>query len=119
MVGTGSGDRVIRNVVAVAGSDNGAALVVGRVVPAQGLPPRVGVSYTNYNAVIGVLYCCGFELVRRVTRLGYQWKAYEAQLILNKIASRLYHDHTVPYEDKKIEENGDVFPKEMLKEGNG
>ncbi len=27
---------------------------------------RVGVSYTNYNAVVGVLACCGFELIRRM-----------------------------------------------------
>lgn len=78
---------------------------------------RVGVSYTNYNAVIGVLFCCGFELIRRVTNSQYQWKAYEAQLILNRIGYRLYHDHTAPYEDEKIAENGDVFPVDLVQEG--
>lgn len=77
---------------------------------------RVGVSYTNYNAVIGVLFCCGFELIRRVTNSQYQWKAYEAQLILNRIGYRLYHDHTAPYEDEKIAENGDVFPVDLVRE---
>lgn len=43
---------------------------------------RHGESYTNYNAVIGVLENIKLELYRR------------------KIA---------PYEDKKMEENGDVF----------
>ena len=43
---------------------------------------EVGESYRSYNDCIGALQCCGLELYRR------------------KIA---------PYEDKKIEANGDVY----------
>jgi len=43
---------------------------------------RKGVSYTNMNEVVGVLECAKLELYRRMT---------------------------VPYEDTKIEENGDVY----------
>src|SRR5665213_645353 len=41
-----------------------------------------GLSYTNINAVIGVLQCATFELYRRVA---------------------------IPYEDKKCRENGDAY----------
>ena len=41
-----------------------------------------GVSYTNMNEVVGVLECTKLELYRRMT---------------------------APYEDVKIEENGDVY----------
>ena len=41
-----------------------------------------GSSYENYNRVIGVLECCKLEFYRRAV---------------------------APYEDKKIEQNGDVY----------
>ncbi len=41
-----------------------------------------GISYTNMNEIVGVLECAKQEFYRRMT---------------------------VPYEDKKKEENGDVF----------
>ena len=41
-----------------------------------------GISYTNMNSVIGVLGCAKMELYRRMT---------------------------APYEEKKAEENGDVY----------
>lgn len=44
------------------------------------LPETPG--YTDYNNVIGVLECCKLEMYRRAV---------------------------APYEDKKIEENGDVY----------
>lgn len=43
---------------------------------------RQGLSYTRLNEVMGVLSCVGQELYRRLA---------------------------VPYEDKKIQENGDIF----------
>jgi len=49
---------------------------------AQGLVEANGVSYSFINDFIGVLECCKLELYRRVAS---------------------------PYEDSKIEENGDVF----------
>lgn len=48
---------------------------------------RHGLSYTRINEVIGALECAKLELYRRVA---------------------------VPYEDIKIEENGDVYSKENL-----
>ena len=45
-------------------------------------PHKIEHNYTDYNEVIGVLECCKLELYRRVVAL---------------------------YEDKKKEENGDVF----------
>lgn len=43
---------------------------------------RKGISYTNMNEVVGVLECAKLELYRRMI---------------------------TPYENKKIEENGDVY----------
>ena len=43
---------------------------------------QTGLSYVNYNTVIGVLECAKLEMYRRAV---------------------------APYEDKKIEENGDVY----------
>ncbi len=43
---------------------------------------KKGISYTNMNEVIGVLDCAKLEFYRRMT---------------------------APYEDKKIDENGDVY----------
>lgn len=76
-----------------------------------------GTSYTNYNNVIGALVCCGFELSRRLDGTPYMEAAQDAQLTLNRIAFRLYHDATIPYEDTKIEENGDVFPAWLFEGG--
>ena len=79
-----------------------------------GFMERNGVSYTNYNNMIGVLYCCGMELIRRVTNPLYFNQANHCQVILNRIAWTSYHDKLVPYEDIKIAENGDVFPEEII-----
>ena len=48
---------------------------------------NVGLNYTNLNGAIGALSCCASEVKRR---------------LMSK------------YETKKIAENGDVFPEEML-----
>lgn len=80
---------------------------------------RVGISYTNYNNVIGALVCCGFELARRMSQTKFERYAAEAQLVLNRIAFDLYHTRTIPYENQKIEENGDVFPAELFEGGGG
>lgn len=44
-------------------------------------------TYASINEAIGVLECAKLELYRRVA---------------------------VPYEDRKIEQNGDVYPKELI-----
>lgn len=46
-----------------------------------------GLSYATVNEIVGVLECAKLELYRRVA---------------------------APYEDKKIAENGDVYPPEVL-----
>lgn len=53
----------------------------------DGYLTRRGLSYTGVNEVIGALECCKMELYRRVA---------------------------IPYENKKIKENGDVYSKELL-----
>jgi len=55
---------------------------------AQGLIEANGVSYSFINDFIGVLECCKLELYRRVAS---------------------------PYEDRKIEENGDVYNRNFDK----
>jgi len=55
---------------------------------AQGLIEANGVSYSFINDFIGVLECCKLELYRRVAS---------------------------PYEDQKIEENGDVYNRNFDK----
>ena len=74
---------------------------------------RTGISYTNYNNVIGALHCCGMELKRRVTPK-YRIGADRAAYALKVVASDLYYGYTAPYEDDKIVENGDVFPIEVV-----
>lgn len=75
---------------------------------------RNGVSYTNYNNVIGALYCCGAELLRRVNKT-YNLEATVCRDIMAAVADALYADRCAPYEDTKIAENGDVFPVEMIR----
>lgn len=73
---------------------------------------EVGLSYTNANAVMGVLFCVGKELMRRVN---------PDLVLLDTIVERLgdiqdeiYDNQLAPYEDTKIAENGDVYPEEIL-----
>ena len=51
------------------------------------LEERGGLVYSNLNEVVGALECAKLELYRRVI---------------------------LPYEDTKIKENGDVYPKGLL-----
>lgn len=48
---------------------------------------RKGLRYSTLNEVIGVLECCKLELYRRIIS---------------------------PYEDRKITENGDCYPRSMI-----
>lgn len=78
---------------------------------------RVGMSYTNANAVIGVLDCAGRELKRRVTvpdRPDVDARKERALKKLKSVADILYSGTLSPYEDEKIEENGDVYPASVL-----
>ena len=73
---------------------------------------RVGMSYTNANAVMGVLDCAARELERRVTAKGSA-EVWSLSGSLGNLRDTLYNEQLAPYEDKKIAENGDVFPTEM------
>lgn len=80
---------------------------------------RVGMSYTNGNAVMGVLDCTARELRRRV---GFCFDnpnfkttditKIERQLVLER--KWVYDTLLAPYEDLKITENGDVYPEALL-----
>jgi len=79
---------------------------------------RVGLSYTNGNAVMGVLSCAARELKRRMMD-SPQAEADElvkrATKKLETVADIIYAGTLAPYEDTKIEENGDVyFPGKTL-----
>jgi len=62
-------------------------------------PPK----YYRYNRAIGMLECCRLEFERR-----YSTKAVLAYIMLDKIINLFYKEIIGPYEDEKIEENGDV-----------
>lgn len=67
-----------------------------------------GINYTTYNAVIGALTCCGTEWERRT------WNTSQPRVvtryILDAWTQKFYRETVAPYEDTKIEENGDVYP---------
>ena len=73
-----------------------------------------GVSYTNYNNMIGALTCCGWELVRRAND-ERAVAADNCQKVLVEVGYRIYYELVVPYEDTKIAENGDVYPKNLVR----
>jgi hypothetical protein len=78
---------------------------------------RVGMSYTNGNAVMGVLDCAARELNRRVPpSVGWSTDVFMLYSFLNNMRDDLYDTRLAPYEDTKIEENGDVYP-DMLTNG--
>lgn len=75
---------------------------------------RVGLSYTNGNAVIGVLTCAARELERRTNPTHHPVRRVVIEL--NWERKRVYDDLLAPYEDQKITENGDVYPDDLFKE---
>lgn len=77
----------------------------------DGYIQRVGLSYTNGNAVMGVLDCVVRELKRRVLP-GTSIDVIEGEIAA--IRDGFYNNLLAPYEDKKIAENGDVYPAEIL-----
>ena len=60
-------------------------------------------SYTLFNGVMGVLECARLEYVRRAG-----WDVYIDDAF-DSFEKRFYSEFIAPYEDKKKEENGDVF----------
>lgn len=64
--------------------------------------------YQTYNDIIGALNCCSLEFSRRF----YDDYGRERKTVLSAlriVASNFYIEFAVPYEDKKIVENGDVI----------
>ena len=61
-----------------------------------------GASYETYNSVMGVLLCASLEYTRRTNH-------NVPGGVLKEYAQYFYQTVLVPYEDKKIKENGDVY----------
>ena len=57
--------------------------------------------YFNYNRAMGMLTCCSKEFERRYGRTF-------CNTFLERLATVFYNRTVGPYEEKKIEENGDV-----------
>lgn len=72
---------------------------------------RVGMSYTNGNAVMGVLDCAGREMMRRIPVGNMMREACKIDLCyqLERLRQYVYIHLLTPYEEKKIAENGDVY----------
>ena len=75
---------------------------------------KAGISYTNMNAVMGALDCCGREIDRRVNTFAYGGVIDDLISILLAKRDRLYPEMLAPYEDQKIAENGDVYPDHLV-----
>ncbi len=69
-------------------------------------------NYTTFNEVVGVLACVPLELERRLRDSDEHW-AVVVRIKAELDAYReLFYVLTVgPYEDGKLESNGDVFPE--------
>lgn len=76
-------------------------------VPVQGTE-----NYALFNEIMGVFYCVGKEFVRHAggeQNLGpTDWEAIYA---LSELSEKFYDTRVAPYEDKKIAQNGDVYPQ--------
>jgi hypothetical protein len=75
---------------------------------------RTGMSYTNGNAVMGVLDCAARELRRRNVSMVHQQFINKIERQLKLERHWVYDKLLAPYEDVKIAENGDVYPKALL-----
>jgi len=65
-------------------------------------------NYQASNDIIGALNCCALEFKRRFHD-GYGRDRKKVLRVLELVASNFYTSTTAPYEDVKIEENGDVI----------
>lgn len=72
---------------------------------------RRGENYTVMNEVIGVITCAALEMLRRCGDTPAVGRTAET---LADVANRIYAGTLAPYEDGKIHENGDVYPKELV-----
>lgn len=70
-----------------------------------------GKSYQTYNDIIGATMGAGLEYHRRTGKLS------PFAILLHVELGKFYQDVIAPYEDGKIKENGDVYPKELTENG--
>lgn len=69
-----------------------------------------GLSYTTCNTIVGAVECCRRELKRR-TPTHLKVPIHQAvDLELRNWLDDFYEGTIGPYEDEKIEQNGDVYP---------
>jgi|SRR6266404_562440 len=66
-------------------------------------------SYTTINDIIGALEAAKFEFVRRIGILNSDFKISDITTTLDKEKDAFYEKIVVPYEKKKMIENGDVY----------
>lgn len=70
-----------------------------------------GLRYQKINDVAGVFYCAGRELRRRVKA-----DTVGIVILLRETMHQIYDDVAAPYEDLKVQENGDIpydsYPKD-------
>lgn len=72
---------------------------------------RRGVNYTVMNEVLGVIACSALEAFRRC---GDTHAVERVTDMLADVGNHIYNDMLAPYEDGKIRENGDVYPKALV-----
>lgn len=67
-----------------------------------------GISYQTVNDIVGASLCASREFNRRTGK-----EALFSEPLIH-LAVYFYDAVGAPYEDKKIRDNGDVYPKELL-----
>lgn len=72
---------------------------------------RRGENYTVMNEVVGALACSAMEARRRCKDIQAVNRITD---MLADVCHHIYNELLVPYEDVKIKENGDVYPKELI-----
>lgn len=72
---------------------------------------RRGLTYTIGNEIQGVLTCAGKEALRRC---GSPLAVNRVTEMLAGVGDHIYDNFLAPYEDDKIKENGDVYPKALV-----
>jgi hypothetical protein len=73
-------------------------------------------SYQVANDIIGALICCAFEASRRLLGKVDQTTIVKIFEVVSTVAGEFYKTLVAPYEDGKLEENGDVFVYQKLDE---
>lgn len=71
-----------------------------------------GLRYAHINDVVGALHCAGREFKRRTGIRRFDG-------LFTQVAENFYDKHAPDYEDRKIRENGDVYPATLLGVGLG